>query len=656
MRYFLNILKKNKDYLIVFFVFFFLSSPYVIDICSGYLNHYNFDLQEFLLWHYTSINNLLSYKDIFYPYGLFNYFKNYNLAFTFIYYLTAPLLFTFIFFLFKKIFKDKLFLYFSFIFFYLFILITVGFQAFARYGLFVIISLFFSYIFYSNKKVKSPTLIACGIVLGLFFSLINDQGVYLLLSFIFLFALNKFIQVKKITIREFIFVACGFFIGIIPLVLFLFNIDNFYVFFSYFKDVKEITAVAKTPFFSFITSPANIFNIVILYFAIFYNFLKLFFFKQKFTLSSFLQMSLIFSVLVMEQKSIIRSIDRQIVFVSLILLMFLVHEIINYFNNKIVNKRIIYALLISVVIILYSFNVKNQIISFSHLSKNFNLLLNNKCYENNLKFFLEKNPSYTEIISLIKKQPNFNGKIFSFPTGDSAFYVLLNQKPPFYNAIFEGASYTKQNSVIQYIQDNEIEYVTLNTSKSSLQDGVPDYTRQSLLFKYILNNYYPFTVIGNHIILKKESRDFFASEILNQTKDYDNYLLDVYLYKIPFSEGLYKYKYLEKNNKLITESTDIDTINVFLKKRIFYSDNKAIVMIPSANNKSSDLNFIKFQSGNGDNTTVYYNTCKANAQCIINLSKIPLFYKKRMITEIILNRTFEGKIKIFDLNNPGNLW
>lgn len=666
MRYLFNIVKKNKDYLIIFIIAFFLSVPYVIDICSGYLDHYNFDLQEFLLWHYASINNLFPYKDIFYPYGLLNYFKNYNLLSASVYYLISPILFTFVYFILQKVFKDKFILYSSFAIFYLFILVFVGFQTFSRYGLLVVLSLYFSHIFYSAKKIKIGTLIYSGVILGLFFTFVTDQGIYLIFSFIFMYLFSRYLQVKEHllsvkfslkTIKEMLYVVLGFFIGITPLFLFLLKNSNLDVLLNYFRDVMEIVTVAKTPFFSFIDSPANIFTIVILYFAIFYNFLKICFLKNKFSLSSFLQVSLIFSILIMEYKSMIRSIDRQIVFVSLILLMLLVYEIVNYFKSNIVNKRVIYILLVFVITVLYSFNVDNQIINFPHLSKNLNLLLSNKCFDNNLNYFSVNNPSYIEIINFIKKQNNFSGKIFSFPTGDSAFYVLLNQKPPFYNAIFEGASYDKQNSVIHYIQDNRIEFVTLNTSKSSLQDGVPDYIRQNLLFKYILNNYYPFKVIGNHIILKKEKNsDFFASKILNQAKDYGSYLLDVYLHKIPFSEGLYKYKYLEKNNKLITESTDINIINIFLKKRIFYSDNRVIVMIPSENNKSLDLNFIKFHLKNGDSTTVYYNSCKANTQCIINFSKAPLFYKKRMIAKIILDKKFKGKIEIFDANNLGKLW
>lgn len=644
-------------YLFIFILSVILSAPYIIDICSGYLSYQSFDLQEFLLWHYTSINNTIPYKDIFYPYGLLNYFRNNNLGYASIYYLTVPALFTIVFFIFKKIFKGKFILYFSFVTFYLFILILTGFQTFSRYGLLAIISLFFSYLFYSNKTIKMPTLFGCGITLGLFFSFINDQGIYLLLSFIFIFIPSRFAHIKKMPIKELIPVVIGFFVGVTPMFLFLQYNGNFSSFFDYFKDIKEITVVAKTPFFSFIDSPANIFTIVILYFAIFYNFLKLFFFKQKFTLLSLLQISLIFSILIMEYKSIVRSIDRQIVFISLMLLMFLAYEIVNYFKNKIVDKRIVYILLIFIATILYGLNVEKQIINISHLSKNFNHLLSNKCYENDLKFFLENNLSYAEIIKVIKKQQNFNEKIFSFPTGDSVSYIFLNQKPPFYNSIFEGASYDKQNSAIKYIQDNEIEYVILNTSKSSLQDGVPDYIRQNILFKYILNNYHPFEIIGNHFILRKEkNNDFFTSDMLEKVRDYKNNLLNVDLKKIPYSEGLYKYSFLNRNGKLVIRTTDITKINLLLKAKTFYSTNKVLVLIPSINYKTNDLSYVKFQIDTEESPTIYYDSCKINLECIINISNVPIFYRKRVITKIILDEKFKGKIEIYDIKEQGNLW
>jgi hypothetical protein len=154
MKHLEKLLHKNKDLVIVFIISIFLSFPYIIDICSGYLRHYNFDIQEFLLWNYTSVNNLIPYKDIFYPYGLLSYFRNYSLVFASMFYLISPILFTILYFVFKNIFKERFILYTSFIIFYLFILNLVGLQTFARYGMFVLFSLMISYLFYLNKRIK----------------------------------------------------------------------------------------------------------------------------------------------------------------------------------------------------------------------------------------------------------------------------------------------------------------------------------------------------------------------------------------------------------------------------------------------------------------------------------------------------------------------
>lgn len=664
MKYLLSLIFKNKDYFIIIILSFFLSSPYVIDICSGYLKYSYLDLQEFLLWHYTSLNGVIPYKDIFYPYGLLNYFRNYNLIYSSAYYLISTLLFTITYFLFKKIFGDKFTLYCSVIIFYLFILIFTGFQTFSRYGPLIVFSLVFSYLFYSNRRSTNYFWVCSGIVLGLFISIVGDQGFYLIITFVFTFLLGKYIRSEKksfsilVYLREIskglAFVFLGLLIGIISVLVFYQG--SFSIFFNFLRDVGEIVVVSKTPFFSFIDSPANIFTLFILCFAIFYNFLKLFFLKHKFTLSSFFQTTLIFTILIMEQKSIIRSIDRQITFVSLMLLMFIVYELINILIKSNRYKKAIYVALITLILILYGSRVERPATNYSYLLKNYKLLIENKCFDNNLKSFLANNPPYAKIVSRLKKQQDFNGKVFSFSTGDSVFYVLLNQKPPYYNAIFEGASYEKQNDSIKYIENNKIEYILLNTNMSSLQDAVPDYIRQSFLFGYILNNYQPFAIAGGHIILKKDqNNDFFISEIIRQVKQYENYLLNVYLYKIPFSEGSYKYNYLKNNNKLIVEG-NTDKINFFLKENNFTSSNKMIVLISTINNKSQNLNSIIFQLEDGLSTRIYYSPCNKNKACIINLSRIPLFYKKRSVKKIIVNKEFYGKIKIFNLKDQGNLW
>lgn len=665
MKKIFNHLKLYKDLIFIFLISVFLSLPYIVDICSGYLNYYKFDLQIFLLWDYASVNHLFPYRDFFYPYGLLNYFKSYNFLYSFVYFLISPTLFSIAYFIFKKVFKDKLMLYFSFFTFYIFVSTVIGFQTFSRYGIFILLSLIITYLFYSRKIISNNVFFCLGIILGMVFALINDLGLYLIIIFIFSYIFIRIIyfmkfyslskQYFKIIFKELRYVFLGGLVIISPFFLIIIFSGNLNTYFEYFLDVKDIVLVAETPFFSFINSPANIFTISIIYLAIFYIFLKLFIFKNKVSFSIFFQITLIFDILILEQKSIIRSIDTQITFVSLMILMFLVYDLINLLKTNKLNYRLIYVFFISILIILCGFYVIKKPADFSSVTKSLNLLVANKCFDYNLKYFLLKNPSYTTIVNSLKSRKDFNGNIYSFPSGDSALYILLKQKPPYHNAIFEGSSFSEQGLTIKYIQENKIQFINLNIGKSAIQDGVPDYIRQNRLFKYILNNYYPINLINDHLILKKNNKtDFFKSNILKDAKDYNAYLLNYYIYKIPYSEGLYKYKNLKENGRLLIKTNTIDNVDNFFKKNKINSKDKVIVISSNLNSKSWDLSTLKITTDNGFSTTIIFNTCTKNAKCVINLANIPLFYKNRIITKI--NKSFKGNIEIFEINNKSNLW
>ncbi len=661
-----QLLSKNKNLIIIFVFFSFLSLPHIVDICSGYLNYHSFDQQEFLLWNYSAVNGYTPYKNLFYPYGLLSFFRNSSLLFLIINYFIPPILLTSFFILFKKIFKDIYFLFFSQVVLYYFIAKIVGFDTFSRYGLFVVSSLIFVEILYLSKG-QMLKLFTVGIFLGLLNFLIPDVGVYTSSTFLLLFLVNELIKSKKINFFSFKnlvqslgkikIVLLGLIIGSTPLIVFSLYHKNLLLFASYFNEVRDIALVAKTPFFSFVDSPSNIFTLLVLFTSIFSVLYRFFYLKHKVSLTVFFQIALIIDILILEQKSIVRSIDLQITFVSLILLMIIMYEFIHALPVNLLNKKIFYSLFTLLTVALLSLSVPNREINIKIISTFARRSITNKCYDSNLTKFLSQNSSYAKIIDLLKKRRDFNNKIFSFPTGDSTFYVLLNQKPPYYNAIFEGSSYGNQANTSKYIEDNKIRYITLNTNYLLIQDNVPDFIRQSYLFSYILNNYYPIALVDDYLILDKvENKDFFISEILSKVQNYRSYLLDVYLYKIPYSEGHYKYKNLIMTNKSLIESSDINKINSFLRNKEFNSKRKVIVLEPSSNYKTNDLSYLRLTTRDEFTTNIYYNSCNKNKKCLINLSNVPLFYKKRVIARIELNKEFTGKIKIYDITNPGKLW
>jgi ankyrin repeat protein len=95
-----------------------------------------------------------------------------------------------------------------------------------------------------------------------------------------------------------------------------------------------------------------------------------------------------------------------------------------------------------------------------------------------------------------------NAKIFSFP-GDPIFYILFNQKPPYYPTIYEATPIYAQKKLIKFIEENKINYVILNIKSTSIQDTVPDKMRARILYEYIMNNFKKEKQIDNFLIFKK---------------------------------------------------------------------------------------------------------------------------------------------------------
>lgn len=669
MKKILSLFKKNKDLVLVFIISVFLSSPYLIDICSGYLNFHIYDLQSFMLWDYSLAKHLLPYRDLAYAYGLLEYYKKSNIILSILYYSIAPLNFLLIFYIFKKIIKYKFLLYLSFILFYLFIFKITGFTVFARYGMFISYSLIISLILFYNRNILNKIYFYIGIILGLLFSVVNDIGIYLITSLNAVYLIYNLIEIKNninilkssifytSIIKRILLLMSGIIIGLLPLFIFLFLNNSITLFLHNFNDLRDITIVAKTPFFNYLFTKDNLFTILTLYFSIFFIIIKIFFFKKSNRFLNIIQITLIVDILILEQKSIIRSISTQITFIALILLILICYDLTlikikNYSDTKI--KK--FALILIILIFLFAIRLtgnNNDYYKINKISYNLSLLIGNNCYENNLKDLLTKNKSYIEVYKYFQTKIGPNEKIFIYPPGDSIYYILFKQIPPYITTVWNSSSANSQKTV-KYIVENKIEYVLLNTNISFIADGIPDYIRAPIVYKYILLNYYPLYKIDNYIILKKNrNSDFFESNILQSFPEYRSYLLNVYLYKIPFSEGLYKGS--QFTVKPITRVTINNKIHLFGNLNIS-SKNKIIVLIPSKNSRKNYMNYLEIQTLSDESSSIYFNACRRDKMCIINLANLPYFYKERVIKKIIIDERFEGEILIFENKFSNNFW
>lgn len=518
-----GIIRKKVLTLDVVVLFIILSIAHFKDFflsCVSYLN-LNFDSQIPLTWDFSALNNLFPYKDIYFPYGILLYFKNTNVLLSIIYFFLPIILFVSIYIALGKILKNKFLALVSLISFYLFIYKFTDTESFSRYGIILFIVLLLSYVFYKFDLISIKTAFLLGILIGAIFSIIPDQGIYAFLLFVFLLVLTPILKkLKQLSYFNFLFVRIiagisGIAIGILPFILFLKANNVVNEFMLFIKHMSDFVLYAKTPFIPFSTSTDNLFTFGSIFIATVALSFKIFILKKRLSFTSFLELSLVFILIILEQKNIIRSIDKQITFISFFLFLILVCELI---QNKVSKffPFIVFVIISAIVLsgfvihpfINYKLEFKKELAN-SFLNQNVNDFLYYKsslCLKNNLdRLITNRYTKLEKVKKMIEEDSKDYIKIFNY-LSDPVFYVLFNQKPPYYFTIFEATPLYAQKSNIKYIEENKVKYVIYNTDILRIQDGVPTYVRSKLLFRYVMDNFRVLGKVENFIIYKKIGR------------------------------------------------------------------------------------------------------------------------------------------------------
>ncbi len=655
----LRLIKKNINEIIVFIVInlFFIGANY-LSLCGGYLKFASFDYQTFLTWNYSAFKNLIPYRDLYYPYGLLPYYKDGSIFYVIIYFILSLITLNVLIYILRKIFKKKLAIYLVAILILLFIYLTSNINTFNRYGISVVMSLVISYAFYLNVNNRKFYFLS-GFIISLIFWLIHDQGILGFTIFsVFFFAQNlvkfKSSKYKKdiaLAFHQVFLFLIGAVLGLIPFVLFLIKSDALNSFLYYLTvSLPEYPLMSKTPFFNLFFSLNNIFSIGVLTFSISFVAYKIYL-KKKRSIFTFLELGLILTIILFEQKNIVRLMENAITFAAFILFAIILWEILTTFKNNYKNNLLIkfcyFTLLAFIVLSFYiSYGNRSGIRIPDDLSiKPFN------CYASNVSDIpdVEK---YESVITKLKSFKNFNNKIFSFP-GDPIFYVLLKQNQPYFTSIYEASSENSQRIITEYL-NNEIKYVIINTQNKSIQDEVPNYVRGVYELKYILNNYSLKSNVNDYLILEENNNsDFFTDNKLASASEYKKYLLDINLESIPASEGKYKIKYILNNrNVFLIRDSNLIKANKYLVENETNS-NETFLLV-----RSNDLNkYITLNITSDGNLATYIKmkSCREN-YCIVNLSNIPLFYNNRIIRQINSQEDIQVSIVKVSGYNIGNLW
>ncbi|HVZ67712.1 MAG TPA: hypothetical protein VG917_05645 [Patescibacteria group bacterium] len=495
----------------------------------------------------------------------------------------------------------------------------MGYEIFTRYGSFLGLACILGEILYGYKKEFPYTkLLSLALINGLVFSLLNDAGIYALaLSILFLFIDNL---IRKLSFVKFFQKSCvylaGFITGFTPYLVYLYINKSLGSFVSSFFELSELQQLAKTPFFHGFINLDNLFTVLILFLSLTWVCFK-FYQKNRLSLATYIQVGLIISLVILEQKSIWRHIDGQLTFGAFILGSMLLVEMKDFFKSF----RYI-ALLVYIFVSLF--------ILFVLPFKKF--VFNQGSYTCSNRFEIQDR-NYLDVKKALDKTKNFNGKIFSYP-GDTIFYIIFRQKPPYYPTSFEAGSKKAQAMLIDYIEGEKIDYVVYNYKNTAIQDGVPNYLRSSYLSRYIIDNFRPYKVVGNFLILhKQKNNDFFNSPIISKLPEFKNYLLTVDLENIPRSEGYNKASYLDRDHRIF--GGPISYINDKLNSEKISS--KDLIIEVSFKNTSSGLEKVEFIANSGETVNLMFKKCPASYSCIIDLNNLPYFYNSRIIQNISLS-------------------
>ena len=239
-------------------------------------------------------------------------------------------------------------------------------------------------------------------------------------------------------------------------------------------------------------------------------------------------------------------------------------------------------------------------------------------------------------------------KVFSFP-GDPIFYVLFDQKPPYWLTAYESSPRYAQEDNIAYLQRNHVTTVIYNTRQQAIQDQVPNYARVPIELSYILSHYAPTMVIDGYYILEQKEHNNLLENI-KADPDFYRPLLSVDLEAIPLSEGRYKATGLQKATVLL-RAHDKQTVARFLKSADLYSAN--IVLLIKTPKRGSQMAGVVIGSTDGITTHVRFKSC-TEFPCVIHLARLPLFYQNNKITAINIDQATE--LTILRLSGDSELW
>lgn len=449
---------------------------------------FGFDAQNAGVWRWTARRRLLPYRDVFYPYGLLPYFQENNPVVFFIQLTVSSLTMAIVLFSLRRELKGMFSLV-ALIAFLLFILRYVGFETWSRYGVGIAACFVLPFVVDKTRHLYQITF---GIITGLLFGLLFDQALYMGVLYIVFISFAWFLERGR-SLHSLVQRACmpivlfgfGFIVGNVPFLFYLISTKSVSGFLFFLSYLPEVSRFAKTPFLPYALSPANMFSFAVLFTALStLSFAIIVKSQRRLSLSTLLLFLLTAFTVLLEQKSIVRSIDWQITLPTFLMLLILMGKFLSWIKEKGIWRSLYYfgsTILLAYLIFVYPFR-----------------------YVHGQQLVIRGDADlYERVISVIKLDPFFNGKLFSYPS-DPYFYTLTGQKPPYFFTSYETTPRDAQSYISTYLKDKDIRFVVYNLNIPAVQDGVPNFARNGYELAYIFSHYEAWKTVDHFLIFKKK--------------------------------------------------------------------------------------------------------------------------------------------------------
>lgn len=667
-------MEKKIIYFEIFaiFLFFFLyysirvGNIFIYDISMG------FDFQNLLIWEYAALLKQVPYRDVSVYYGLLYYYKNYFLAVNILYYCVPPLLMVSLFRFIYRVTQSRLLSYSLLLFVFGIVERYMGMYTLNRYGLTIILCLCMLNILFPTYSYKR--LVICGVMIGLYSFMIVDQSIIVLLSTVGIVTVEELLKqysgrnwsFRNIT-KKFVMLLIGVLIGLVPFIIFLVKNKLGVDFLKFWQNLGQLSLYAKVPYTndkpSFITISLLLITILLVLSKLTISR------KLKPNLNTMTQILLTGLCIIMEQKNILRTISEQLlIFVPLFVMTWCrdLYEIKNgWWLDKKERSSYLSILILVIVILAGLAPTLTQTVLITRanvanvLAGNIKPRLSDSSLRKQLSQFVSQNkstsnPRVQQFYQIAQEHKLISGSIYAYPD-DPVYYILYKQIPPKYLTTYDTTPEFTQQDTINYLEKMRVKHIIYNTTSYIIQDGVPNLIRNPLLHRYILNNYHISSLVNNYIVFDRnvgsDRNDIFKSNILDQIPTFKNYLTEINLGNIPYTEGFYKYHLVNESKPLI--SGTVSEVNKYL---INHSTNSSgLLVIINHQIKSGYMPSSLLITVQPDITTSIRYFVGDGQNYIIDLDRIPLFYESRHISNLALTSR-SSKVTLVKRPKGDNFW